>query len=310
MKKFASALTLVASGLISIQAHAAIDWTLTTGSNTSPSPVYGNARVYPSGALPDGSTIGVTATAFSSTGGTNTASASNASRNSHTIETAYLSIYTPSNGLGVVNRDGSSSAAVAVNSATGSDNNEFINNGSEHSMDNHGRSDAILLTFTDQIALQSLKLGWIGTDSDVFVLAWAGGGVPAALVGSSFSSVALDTVNQPETGWRLIDNLSNVALNTSTVLNAGAISSSYWLIGTGGFSSAGVTSGDKDANGNWISFGSSGAKYDYVKLAGVGGTKPGNGGVPPSSVAEPGSLVLAGLGLVGLIGLGRRRLRE
>lgn len=312
MKKAILTLALVASGLISQQAGAAVNWSLamTTGNNTTPA--YGNSRGFNSGPLSDSSTVGVTVTAFSATAGTNTSTADDPARNTRALETAYLSIYTPSYGLGVVNRDGSSGSSVATDTVTGTDSNEKVNGGSEHSMDNQGRSDVMLLTFTEQVALQSLKLGWSSTDSDVFVLAWSGATPPPLLNNGSttFASIAADTVNDPANGWRLINSLSNVVTNTNAAFNSGgSVSSSYWLIGTGGFNSAatggGVTSGDSDGSGGWKAFGASGANYDYVKLAGVGGSKsePNQSIVVP----EPGSLALASVALVALIRVRRRK---
>ena len=311
MKKSVMLAALAVVGFAGQHAHAAVDWTIdmTSGSNTIPAPAYGNIRTYAAG------TKTVTASAFSATGGTTDATATNVNRNSNTIESAYLSIYTPSSGLGVVNRDGSNTSAVAVNSATGTDNNEFINNGSEHSMDNQGRSDVMLLTFTDQIALQSLKLGWTTTDSDLFVLAWSGTGAfssASQLAGKTFAQIATDTANDPGNGWALITNLSNVgSANAASFNTASPVYSSYWLIGTGGFNSVatggGVTSGDKNISGAWIGFGNNGAKYDYVKLASVGGINQPPV-IPPSSVPEPGSLALLGLAFLGLVGTRKLKL--
>lgn len=319
MKKAILTLALVASGLISQQAGAAVNWSLgmTTGDNVTPTPAYGNSRGFSSGALSDSSTVGVTVTAFSATaganiGGTQAQIDADAGRNTRALETAYLSIYS-TNGLGVVNRDGSNTGAVAIGTVTGSDNYEKVSGGYEHSMDNQGRSDVMLLTFTEKVALQSLKLGWSNIDSDVFVLAWSGAAAPPLLDNGSttFASIAADTFNDPANGWRLINSLSNVVTNTNAAFNSGgAVSSSYWLIGTGGFNSAatggGVTSGDSDGAGGWKAFGATtGANYDYVKLAGVGGSKaePNQSIVVP----EPGSLALASVALVALIRVRRRK---
>lgn len=306
MNKNILSLALLTLGLASLSANAAVTWNITTltGSNTSPAPAYGNTRDYNS------SNVDVSVNAFASTGGTSTTSSSNTSRNTHTLETAYLSIYEPNNGLGVVNRDGSNSSAVAVTSTTGSDGREHVNGGSEHSMDNNGRSEVMLLTFTDIVALNSLKLGWTNTDSDLFVLAWIGAGDPAAsLTTKTFANISADTADGGN-GWSLISNLSNVGTASAATFNTTTpVSSKYWLIGTGGFSSAltggGVTSGDKNTNGTWKSFGTSGASYDYVKLAGIGGTKTDT--PPGNTVPEPGTLGLAGVALFAISALRRRK---
>lgn len=311
MKKAILTLALLASGLISQQAGAAVNWSLgmTTGDNATPPPSYGNSRSFNSAMLSDSTMVGVTVTAFSATAGTNANTAEDTARNTRALETAYLSIYTPTNGLGVVNRDGSNTDAVAIGTVTGTDSNEKVNNGSEHSMDNQGRSDVMLLTFTEKVALQSLMLGWSNIDSDVFVLAWSGAATPPLLNDGSttFASIAADTVNDPANGWKLIDSLSNVVKNTNALFNTDKVSSSYWLIGSGGFNSAatggGVTSGDRSTTG-WKAFGATGASYDYVKLAGVGGSKDE---VTTRSVPEPGSLALAGLALFAMMRVRRRK---
>lgn len=321
MQKSVLKVALVASFALSLPSHAAVNWALSGGTN--PSPVYGNSRTF----TPDSTTVNLTVNAYSATGNTSDTTSSNPNRNANTIESAYLSAY-GSNGLGVVNRDGSGTAdVVAVTSSTGTDVGDFVNGSTEHGMDNNGRNDVMLLTFTDQIALQSLKLGWVlsGGDSDLFVLAWSGPGTPTALDnGTSFASIAADTFNSPDSGWKLITSLSNVGTSSAATFNNGAapVYSSYWLIGTGGFNSAatggGVTSGDLK-NGTAVAFGScsgSGASkvcgnYDYVKLASVGGitngSGTGGGGGSGSGVPEPGSLALAGAAFAGMMGLRRRK---
>ena len=293
MKKVLIVAALVSLGTAGSPVFAAVDWSLSmiSGSNTSPAPVYGNERVYSD----SGAGVSAAFSAISSTG--------SGSGNAATIESAYLSIYTPSNGLGVVNRDGSNSSNVALGYSggvykdvkgnaisAGGDTNEYVDNGSEHSMDNQGRYDSILVSFsTDQVALNSLKLGWTNNDSDVFVLAWTGGGAPA-LIGSTYAAMSASN-----SGWTIVSNLSNVGTNNTVSFNTTGtiVSSSYWLIGTGGFASGTGVTND--------------SKADYVKLAAIGGQKmspPPSGG---NSVPEPGSLALAGLGALGLIGMRRRK---
>lgn len=309
MNKKILSLELLTLGLASLSANAAVTWSITTTNGSNATPSYGNTRAY-------NNNVDVNVTAFSSTGGTSNNTAANDSRNSHTLETAYLSNYEPTNGLGVVNRDGSNTSAVAVSATTGTDGREHVNGGVEHSMDNNGRSDVMLLTFTDMVALNSLKLGFPDPtkyDSDMFVLAWVGPVDPSThlVKDKTFAGISTDTANGGD-GWSLIANLSNVATNTNktasfnivTPTNPVPVSSRYWLIGTGGFSSAatggGVTSGDKSGQ-NWIAFGRTGASYDYVKLAGIGGTKT------ETQVPEPGTLGLAGVALFAISALRRRK---
>lgn len=315
MKKSILSLAVLTCGLFSLTANAAVSWDITTtaGDNITPAPAYGNTRSYSTSA------VSVDVKAFAATAGTNTTTTSDSSRNSRLLETAYLANYASPNGLGVVNRDSSNTAAVAVTTPTGADGSEYVNGGSEHAMDNNGRSEVMLLTFSEAVALKSLTVGWpamgAGTDTDLFVLAWIGGGNPtAALTTSTFASISTDSADGGN-GWTLVSNLSNVVTSSTNIANnfnnsTIPVSSSYWLIGTGGFASAatggGVTSGDQTSTGAWKPFGSttSSGSYDYVKLAGIGGTKiepPGN------SVPEPGTLGLAGLALFGITALRRKK---
>lgn len=167
----------------------------------------------------------------------------------------------------------------------------------QHSLDNVSGYEAALLSFDQQVRVETVNVGWSTNDADYFVLAYTSATPFSGTVTGSFSTLVAN-------GWSLVGNYSGTGV--TTLNTAPTLYSSFWLIGAGGFESGiGVTSGDTYSGGGWRSLGSTYGKYDYVKVAAVGGTVK----VPPpgGSVPEPGSLVLAGLGLLGMLGVRRRR---
>lgn len=162
---------------------------------------------------------------------------------------------------------------------------ESSSNGS-HSIDNNLGIDALILKFTQDVALNSVQIGWNGTDnragqtsfndSDLSVYRWAGGGDPAATNGTALTF--------SNTAWQLVSHFENVGTQPNNTVGFSAGSSSYWLISAYNGPNSGMI-------GN-----------DAFKLLSVAGTVPST----PPGVPEPGSLALLGLGALGLVAARRK----
>jgi len=156
----------------------------------------------------------------------------------------------------------------------------------EHATDNNGKYEWIMLSFDKAVSLDEITLGWIGgytgQDADMTILA------------SAAPSTNLS-------GWTFIENLY---YNSSTSTTDDFISrdgklvaqldnetcASYWLIGA---------INPAYASSNYVG-------NDFFKLYSVQACV--DCGQPGNEVAEPGSLALAGLGLLGVLGLRRRKI--
>src|SRR3569623_174591 len=130
---------------------------------------------------------GITATA---SGWSNTADSANATNVQ--LDSAYITL-NGSSGLGVRNND-----CTGFANCTGGTSGRDTNEGSspEHAIDNNGRVDSILFSFTDKVNLTSFSAGWVSTDSDFSVLAYTGAGNPATLAGQSYAGLQSN-------GWSL-----------------------------------------------------------------------------------------------------------
>ncbi len=173
-----------------------------------------------------------------------------------------------------------------------------------HAADNVGGVDLFQLTFASKVDLESVKIGWNGTDnygrdSDISILAYTG---PATTTTPNLSGKTLAQLLT--SGWSLVGHYGNVGSNlNNTATITSTISSSWWLVSAYssnyGTSVAEQYQTCKNSNGTNIC----GGGNDYFKLMSVAG----NVSLPDNKVPEPGSLALAAAGLLGMLGVSRQR---
>ena len=291
-KSFVSILICLGLWLLAGPAAAAITWTVASCSGST----FGNScSLTPSSGSGTSTATAWSTTANAASGGTNNAMA-----------TAYVGSY--SGGLGVTNRDGTTS-----NGGDGGDTNEGSPTNTiapEHAVDNNGRYDSVLFSFSNAVQLSQVQIGYpaAGTtscngvspcDSDITVLAYTGGGtgnyIPVYptgnLTGDVFSALTSN-------GWSFIGNYADVAnaTNQTANVNAGAIKSQFWLVAAydPAFSSSCKNATTGAASGNCSN------SNDYVKILSLSGTTP-------KQAPEPNTVLL--LGLAATVGVwGKRRI--
>lgn len=184
------------------------------------------------------------------------------------------------------------------------DPNESIS--PEHAIDNNGRYEMILLSFASggsptEVQLKNLVAGFTNTDFDITVMAYKGSMTDT--LSTVKTTLENKTFSEVKNSWSLISNYDGAAGATqytqvSQTINLGGVSSSYWLIG---------------AYNPLLGGGSLSSGNDYFKLLSVTGcikgdtTSQGCSGGGGGKVPEPGSLVLLGFGLLGIVQMRKAR---
>jgi hypothetical protein len=212
-----------------------------------------------------------------------------------------------------------------------------------HAVDNNGKTEAVLLSFSSSIALSSVGLGYTasaycsrdsGTSTslpatvfpstsdacpsgytkrttqtdgtsgvDISLFRWVGNGTPTD------AAALTNTAAATMTGWQLVGNYGDLTqdkTNPYSSVNTTGLTSSYWLISAynSGFTQ---TSGITQNRGNLTN------GDDYFKLFAAAGTvcatnlTNGQCGGSSARVPEPATLALTGVALLGVAGLRRRR---
>ncbi|MFO1341253.1 MAG: exosortase-dependent surface protein XDP1 [Burkholderiaceae bacterium] len=205
----------------------------------------------------------------------------------------------------VQNYGSGSGLGVKTTSGTGSIETTSPN----HAIDNQDQLEGVLLYFGQAVTLKQLAIGWASTDSDLSLFAYTGSATTSASTAMSGTKVGGSTgTSGIGSSWSLIsnyadaDNPNGSATDTAFNVNAGGTSSSWWFISAYNSKFGGAC---KDAGTGATSTACTSSPNDYFKLLSVAGTF--GGGSSQNQTPEPASIALVSMGLIGALGMRRRR---
>jgi len=180
---------------------------------------YGNSYTWNTGTGGTGPSVTATAWGSQSYGGTTAESA---------IQKAWIGNYDP-NGLGITSQSGTGNAELTAAHQPDASSPQY-----QHAIDNVGSYESMLFSFGSAVALNSVSIGFKGTDADATVFVYAGAGDPAAALAGQTYAQLLGAYNSTTHtgGWVLAGNILDMSVGANSFTNTSAVSSSkYWMVG-------------------------------------------------------------------------------
>jgi hypothetical protein len=163
-----------------------------------------------------------------------------------------------------------------------------------HAIDNSGtNTEGVLLSFSTSQVLTSINLGYRSGDADISVWRYTSTNNTAPTATSTGASYA----EMVAAGWQLVGNYGDLQTGNNSI-NSTGVGSSWWLITAYNSSYGAATSGTVNQGD------------DFFKIAAVSSNDCGSTTSAlcgKKTVAEPGSLALAGLAIGGVFFSRRRK---